>query len=323
MSVAKRLIIIEANMAPSTPAAKSLCIAVPQVLDAGWEVEIWSSGLKLDDPRLIWKRVPHFSRIWMFQFWCFSLWVTLRYGWQRLTGAIDRHTVVQSIGPYLLWSNLPSIHFISVEYLKQIKSFKDIARPPVHQRISHGVASVLERIMWKLRGGRRAWLVVSGRLCEDLQKRVEAPDHFAVLPNSYNANRFNPGVRTQWRGPTREKLGIGSEEFVFVFVCLGGFERKGFPLALQACALLNARGKACRLLVVGGKDTSPPDVTGFAAKCGVTDLSFVISHGRDPLIERLLSAADALLFPSYFEAFSLVEIEAAALGLREPRVLSQ
>ncbi len=33
-------------------------------------------------------------------------------------------------------------------------------------------------------------------------------------------------------------------------------------------------------------------------------------------MEQHLSAADGLLFPSHFEAFSLAEIEAAALGLR-------
>lgn len=312
----KRLIIIEADFAPSTPSAKSLCRAVPAVLDAGWEVEIWSSGLKLDDSRPVWRRVPRISTVGMFQFWFFSAWVTLRYGWGRMTGAIDRNTVVLSIGPYMLWANLPCIHFISVEYLSQMKIYKSNIQPSLHERIAHRVAAALERIMWRMGDGRRAWMVVSERLCQDLRRRVEADDSFGILPNSYDAERFNPTVRREWRNATREKLGIGPEEKVFVFVCLGGFERKGFPLALKACSMLIDRGTPCRLLVVGGRNSEPPDLRELAAKSGVKDLSFVISHGRDPLIEQLLAAGDALLFPSYFEAFSLVEIEAAALGLR-------
>lgn len=33
-------------------------------------------------------------------------------------------------------------------------------------------------------------------------------------------------------------------------------------------------------------------------------------------VERYLAASDAFLFPSYSEAFALVEVEAAACGLR-------
>jgi glycosyltransferase involved in cell wall biosynthesis len=312
----KKLIIIEADMSPSTPSAKSMCQAVPVVLNAGWTVEIWSNVLSLTDSRIIWKKVPRISRIGMIQFWFFSAWITIRYFRERLSGELKESTLIQSVGPYLLWANMPAIHFVSVEYLKQMRAFEGVVRPSWHEVIAHTVASLMERVMWSLKVGRRFWLVVSERLCRDLQRHVSQADQFAVLPNSYNHLRFDPHIRKKAREASREKLGIGEDEIVFAFVCLGGFERKGFPLALKACALLNRRGFACRLLVIGGPDSRPPDLSVLAAKSGVADTSFVISHGRDPAIERLLSAADALLFPSYFEAFSLVEIEAAALGLR-------
>jgi glycosyltransferase involved in cell wall biosynthesis len=312
----KKLVIIEAVMSPGTPSAKSVCGALPLVLDAGWEVEIWSSGMTLKDPRLIWKRVPSFTRLSHLQFWFFSAWVTARFFWRRLRGTLPPSTLVQSVGPYLLWANLPAIHFVSVEYLRQMKAFRGKLEPSLHHRLAHLAVSVLERIWWRIDVGRRVWLVVSERLCEDLQRHVRPKDLFMILPNSYDSSRFSPQVRREWRQPSRDRLGIGSGEAIFAFVCLGSFERKGLPLALQACSLLNASGTPCRLLVVGGPNQHPPDLAGLAAKCGVTDLSFVIAHGRDPRIEQLLSAADALLFPSYSEAFSLVEIEAAALGLR-------
>ena len=314
--VKKRLIIIEAIMSPSTPSAKSVCKGLPLVLASGWEVEIWSSQLTLDDPRLIWKQVPTLSRIGNLQFWFFSAWVTCRFFWRRLRGTLPRSTLVQSVGPYLLWANLPAIHFVSVEYLKQMKSFRGMLKPSLAHRLTHLAVSGLERIWWRIDIGRRAWLVVSERLGADLRQHVKSEDLFSVLPNSYDSTRFNPGLRREWRPAARERLGIGSGEAVFAFVCLGSFERKGLPLALRACSLLNQRGTACRLLVIGGPDTHPPDLSKLAAGCGVTDLSFVVAHGRHPQVEQLVAAADALLFPSYSEAFSLVEIEAAALGLR-------
>lgn len=316
MPTKKRLVIIETNFAPSTPAAKSLCMALSTVLDAGWDIEVWSSAIQVEDNRVKWRPIPRVSRIGMLQFLLGTVWVTSRYAWRRLRGTIGRETVVLSIGPYMLWSDLFSIHFVSVEYLKQMKAFGGMIKPTPYERIFHGMASVLERILWRMGEGKRAWMVVSERLCKDLRKQVEKNDLFTVLPNSYNRARFNPEVRKLWRNSSREKLGINQDERVFAFVSLGGFERKGLPLALKACSLLNERGIGCRLLVVGGKHSEPPDLSALAAKSGVFDLSFVVAHGRDPRVERLLSAADALLFPSFFEAFSLVEIEAAALGLR-------
>jgi glycosyltransferase involved in cell wall biosynthesis len=312
----KKLVIIEINFSPSTPAAKSLCGAIPYIVDKGWEVEMWSSELALDSPGIKWDRVPRVSRINPVQLWFFSIWVSFRYWLRRLKGELNQDEVILSIGPYTLWANLFSTHFISVEYLRQMKAYNNLIKPALHERMIHIVASNLERILWRMGDGRRAWMVVSDRLCSDLRAKVKAHDWFSVLPNSYNRKRFNPEVRKAWRVPMREKLGIGDGEKVFAFVGLGGFERKGLPLALKACSLLHEAGTACRLLVVGGKNSDPPDLSRIAADSGVSDLSFVVAHGRDPQIERLLSAADALLFPSYFEAFSLVEIESAALGLR-------
>ena len=42
---------------------------------------------------------------------------------------------------------------------------------------------------------------------------------------------------------------------------------------------------------------------------------FISFTGNVPDVERYLAAADALLFPSYSEAFALVEVEAAACAL--------
>ena len=63
--------------------------------------------------------------------------------------------------------------------------------------------------------------------------------------------------------------------------------------------------------MVGG---SPERLAALQAELGQKH-NWITFTGMVSDVERYLAAADALLFPSYSEAFALVEIEAAACGL--------
>jgi glycosyltransferase involved in cell wall biosynthesis len=76
---------------------------------------------------------------------------------------------------------------------------------------------------------------------------------------------------------------------------------------------LRQLGHPVRFLILGG---SPATVERFRKSFNPAQLEGCVFAGLVDSIERHLAAADGLLFPSHFEAFSLAEIEAAALGLR-------
>lgn len=108
-----------------------------------------------------------------------------------------------------------------------------------------------------------------------------------------------------------ERLGIGEDEVVFLYV--GRIEKlKRIDFILGSLALLKKRGIRFRFFVVGkGSDAKRlqalADSLGFTEQ-EVTFLGFV-EEGLFPL---LYSRADLLLFPSLYDNFGLVKVEAAS-----------
>ena len=98
---------------------------------------------------------------------------------------------------------------------------------------------------------------------------------------------------------------------MFIFVSTGHYRRKGFFLAVEAIERLRQQHPAVRLLVVGGR---PKRLRALQRELG-TRREWITFTGSVPDVEKYFAAADAFLFPSYSEAFALVEVEAAACGL--------
>ena len=321
MTSPPRLLIIDPHLVRRSPAMKSLIPLLPQLLDEGWIISVWSVEMDAIDPRIAWERVPCPFRRWALVSTWFWLYAHGRYLWQfrGAAGAARRSRIlVQATSYYCRWADIIGIHFVFSLYEKVAQQFKRELNLSLYERAMLHLAVWKEKLLFRPCGHARVWTVVSRRLMEEMAPYLPAGDRRVLLPNAYNPERFNHQVRLARREKMRQELGIGAAEVVFAFVCLGGFNRKGFALALEACYLLHGRGCPCRLLVIGGRDEHPPDVGPWLERLGLepSQAGFVICRGRTPEVEGLLAGADALLFPSYCEAFSIAEIEAAALGLR-------
>jgi glycosyltransferase involved in cell wall biosynthesis len=164
-------------------------------------------------------------------------------------------------------------------------------------------------------GNTGEWWCVSRGIAAPILR--DSPNDIVVryLPNSYNPERFNHGVRNRYRREMRKHHGFCDDEIVLGFSAFGHFERKGLRQAVQAVALLRANGLPVRMLVLGG---NPAAINSFRSAMvrSEVDIDGVHFAGLVSEMEKHLSAADAFFMPSHFEAFSLAEIEAAALGLR-------
>jgi glycosyltransferase involved in cell wall biosynthesis len=94
-------------------------------------------------------------------------------------------------------------------------------------------------------------------------------------------------------------------------VALGQFERKGLPFVLQALATPGM--ERFKLIVVGGEPGLIAQYTERAAKYQVGDR--VIFAGMQSDVRPYFWSVDAFVFPSLYEGFPLVTLEAAACGL--------
>lgn len=149
-------------------------------------------------------------------------------------------------------------------------------------------------------------IAVSNGVSRELQEHYRVPaDRITVIPNGVDHAVFHP-IDAARRATLRAGLGLPADRCVALF--LGGdWERKGLRDAISAVATL----ADVDLVVVGAGNEAP--MREHAARVGaVAQLRFV---GRSSTPHEWYQAADLLLFPSRYEAFSLVTLEAAASGL--------
>jgi glycosyltransferase involved in cell wall biosynthesis/O-antigen/teichoic acid export membrane protein len=132
----------------------------------------------------------------------------------------------------------------------------------------------------------------------------------AIIPNPVNTSYFRKP--DDFRGDSlRLDLGCTANDLLLCFCALGNFERKGLRSAIEALAELGSPN--ARLVVVGGK---PGEIRQFEKLCTdakvETRVRFV---GMQNDIRPYLWSSDAFLFPSGYEAFPLVCLQAAAARL--------
>jgi UDP-glucose:(heptosyl)LPS alpha-1,3-glucosyltransferase len=125
-----------------------------------------------------------------------------------------------------------------------------------------------------------------------------------VVPNGVDTAVFRPDPAL--RTATRTRLGVAEDTSLALFVG-GDWTRKGLGHAVDA---LSAAPRW--LLVVAGAGDHDP-VIRRARAAGVESRVMLLGRVNDPA--SLYRAADALVFPTSYEAFPLVLLEAAASGL--------
>ena len=235
----------------------------------------------------------------------------LYYPWFMLAGSLavlrTRSEVIHTTGVVVLArSHLSTVHFCHHAY----QALEEQAEPAggAGRRLNAHIARVMSRLGETIyyRPSRCRRLVpVSNGVADELRRFLPRTNGMiSVIPNAVDRERFRPDAEKGAR--TRTELGIGSDEPLALFVG-GDWERKGLGIAIDALA--SAPG--WRLVVVGEGDRGA--YVDRARRLGVAErVSFV---GRRPDTERFYAAADAFVFPTTYEAFPLVALEAAAAGV--------
>ncbi len=131
-------------------------------------------------------------------------------------------------------------------------------------------------------------------------------DKIHVIYSSIDFSTFNPELK-QHRSRIREELEISANETTFLFVG-SGFERKGLAAAIKALA----KTQHTKLIVIG-KDKNIQKYQRLSSDLQVTDR--IIFQGVQHDVTPYYGAADAFVFPTLYDPFPNVIIEALATGL--------
>jgi glycosyltransferase involved in cell wall biosynthesis len=174
------------------------------------------------------------------------------------------------------------------------------------QRVAQQVFVAQERRTYGARRLRQV-IAVSRGTSRELQEYYGVPEsRIAVVPNGVDHAVFHPAAGADAKRALRATLGVSSDVFVVLF-CGGDWERKGLRDAIDAVA-----GERDVLLCVVGAGDQAPFKEHAARRGAESQVRFV---GKTTTPQQWYAAADVLMHPSRYEAFSLVILEGAASGL--------
>jgi UDP-glucose:(heptosyl)LPS alpha-1,3-glucosyltransferase len=154
----------------------------------------------------------------------------------------------------------------------------------------------------------KGMIAVSKGVAREMIERYGYPtDRVKVVPNGVDTDLFRP-ISAEEKITLRRKHGLPEKSLLAIFVG-GDWSRKGLDFAIEAMQGL----RDCHLLVVGGGGKERPDFIRKAAAAGLRDR--VTFFGRSERPWEMYQMADVCVQPTYYEAFSLVSLEAAGSGL--------
>lgn len=133
------------------------------------------------------------------------------------------------------------------------------------------------------------------------------PEKIKVIYNAIDTKRFNLTNPAEVRIQVRMQHGISPKEQILLFVG-SDFKRKGLAAAIESLARLKSGIK----LMVIGKDRVGP-YRSMANRMGIKEHVNFLGPRAD--VERYYCAGDLFIFPTIYDPFSNVCLEAMASGL--------
>ena len=233
----------------------------------------------------------------------------LGYPWFMLAGSLAvrrwRRGLVLAMGAIVF----NEVDIVAIQYCQQVGPTGP-SRPSWPFRLNAAVSRVLGQLAERVcfpRNRPARFVCASEGVAEEIREHFpEQAERTITIPNGVDVDAFAPGSRLVEARALRARLQLSSERRVAIFV---GSEwgRKGLEPAIRALA----QAEGWDLLVVGDGDRARYER--LAHELGVGAAVHWLGVSRD--VAPIYQLADAFVFPTSYEAFPLVALEAAASGL--------
>jgi UDP-glucose:(heptosyl)LPS alpha-1,3-glucosyltransferase len=155
-------------------------------------------------------------------------------------------------------------------------------------------------------------IAIADMIKEDMKSffHVNA-DEIKIIYNGVDTERYNRSLRNRLRGPLRIKWGVNENDVVFLFVSYD-LKKKGIEPLVEAAAGLKRTGNDnFKIVVAGGLPYRL--LAKLVERLGLANN--VVFAGRVKSIDEFYANSDVFVLPTYYDACSLVVIEAMASGL--------
>ena len=162
-------------------------------------------------------------------------------------------------------------------------------------------------------------IAISDFVREQILRRYDvAPESVRVVYSGVDCDRFHPGLRETGRRKVAALFpeGTGGENRRYLAFVGNDYHRKGLDLVLEALASRFKEprpGEPSLHAFVAGRDSRAASYERRAAALGLGGRVRFLGQRSD--IPELLAGSDALLFPTYFDAYGNIANEALASGI--------
>lgn len=216
-------------------------------------------------------------------------------------------TLTNSIGAAALDADVITAQFCHAAFTARFGGIRGGSTlRSAYQSLAQGMFTADERRAYRAARLRRV-IAVSHGTARELQDHYGVPsDRIRVVPNGVDHAVFRPPGDDKAKRALRVRLGLPTDAMLCLFVG-GDWERKGVRDAVDAVALV----PDVHLVILGRGDGAARRA--HAARAGAAARVHIVAPSPRP--EEYYAASDAFVFPSRYEAFSLVTLEAAASGL--------
>jgi len=174
---------------------------------------------------------------------------------------------------------------------------------PHHWRIV-----LTEKLNYK-KGNYKKIVAVSYGVKKEIMQYYNVPEEdIVVIPNGIDLEEFSAKNRSLYFEKVRKEYNIPLDYFVLLFVGYE-FRRKGLEFVIKAIEKL--KNEKIKLIVIGNDNKKPYEK--LAKELGVVDKIIFVGQQRE--VNKFYAVSDVFVFPTMYEAFGLVIIEAMASGL--------
>lgn len=180
-----------------------------------------------------------------------------------------------------------------------------------HGGIHTDLSRAISHTEWEL--GYEAWriIVCSEFMRGEVQYALNAPsDKIDVIPNGIRAEKFEFEFPEAERAAFRARFAEPSQPLIFF---VGRMVReKGVQVLLQALPIVRAERPNARLVIVGGGYRA--HLEEFVRFCGLEHAVRFTGFIPDADLLKLYRVIDVAVYPSLYEPFGIVALEAMAAG---------
>jgi len=177
----------------------------------------------------------------------------------------------------------------------------------LYHRLNYVIGAAAEKYCMSKSSTRRI-IAVSEQVKDQIELKYGVdPKRTVVIHHGVDPQAFHPRHRTRWRASVRDRLGLGRDEFLVLFVG-GDHRRKGLVQLLEAVGRVPG---AVKVLAVGVKANAA--LARLVRQRGPNRLVTFLGHSTE--MAPLYAAADCFALPTRYDTFSLATLEAMASGL--------